>query len=246
MKTKAFQAFESKLCYFEDDIELTDVIRSSVISGDLSELQSDKILKNIDPTKHSNLTRRQNSDGSRELIVNHLRATIYSAYVKDVYEELTLYLRTVLKQAATNGFDAGRIIGDHAFKIDAKSVLEQGDWDNVARLISDSVFQALESEKSTLKLIKKIATKLALNINEDLINAALPYLKVRHFLVHSDGILTQEFKTNHPLISVSSNGAVILNYSFITKLRDSVKQLVAAFDAEIISSNLLKPEDLQP
>lgn len=245
MRSKAFHAFEQKLIYFEDDIELIDVLRSSVIKGDLTDNQSKNVLKNINPTRHRHIARRQNSDGSRRLITNHLRATLYSAYVKDVYEELTCYLRTILKQAAENGFDAGRIIGDHSIKLDAKLVLEKGDWENVARLITDSVFQALESEKSTIKILKKIATKLALNIDETLIEKALPYLEARHFLVHSDGKVTPEFIAKYPGIKLS-NGTIHLTNQFTSNLRDSVKKLVAAYDKEVISASLLKTEHTQP
>ncbi|TOH21910.1 hypothetical protein, partial [Vibrio parahaemolyticus] len=68
-----------------------------------------------------------------------------SAYVKDVYEEVTAYLKTILELAAQNGFEAGRLIGEHSFKINAKEVLEAGSWEYMANLISDSVFQSLEA-----------------------------------------------------------------------------------------------------
>jgi hypothetical protein len=245
LRTKAFHAFEQKLIYFEDDIELIDVIRTSVINGDLTEKESHNVLKNIDPTLHAHISRRKNSDGSRKLIVNHLRSTLYSAYVKDVYEELTAYLRTILRQAAENGFDAGRIIGDHSIKLDAKSVLEEGNWENVARLITDSVFQSLEAEKSTLKLLKKIAAKLAIKIDDSLIETVLPYLEVRHFLVHSDGKVSKEFIKKYPHIK-RNNEDVRLSYQFISTLRDSIKNLVVAYDKEVIAANLLKAEDTQP
>ena len=246
MRTKAFHAFEQKLIYFEDDIEIIDVIRKSIIDGLLTDNGSQYVLKNVNPTKHSHIARRKNSDGSRRLIIDHLRATLYSSYVKDVYAELTHYFKTILNKAAENRFDAGRIIGDHHFNVDAKSILELGTWENVAHLISNSVFQSLESEKSTLKLLKKIAKKLALKINDDLINNALPYLEIRHFLVHSDGKVTTEFKKKYPKIKTKSNKTIQLDEKFIRQMRDSVKDLVAAYDKEIISANLLKAEDTQP
>jgi len=245
VRTKAFHAFEQKLIYFEDDIELIDVLRTSIINGDLTD-NSKHVLKNIDETIHKHIKRRKNSDGSRKLLANHLRATLYSSYVKDVYEELTQYLRTILVQSAENGFDAGRIIGEHSFKVDAKSILEMGNWDNVANLITNSVFRNLESEKSTLKLIDKISKKLALNIDVNLIEAAIPYLESRHFLVHTDGIVDAEFKRKHPGIKTNQKGCIQLNSQFIYKLRDSVKALVSAFDKKIISTNLLKECETQP
>jgi len=245
MKSKIFHAFTQKLHYFDDDIELIDAIRICVINGDLSDPSGSNVLRSVDPAKHPHLVRRQNSDGSRKNVINHLRATVYSSYVKDVYEEVTHYLRSILKQASLNKFDSGRIIGEHAFKLDAKKILEMGSWENICEHVSDSVFQSLESERSTLKLVSKTAIKLGLSISQKSLDEAIPFLEVRHFLVHSDGRLSNEFMAKNPSIK-STKSVVDLDYSFISNLRTKVMTLISEFDAQVISVNLLKPEDLQP
>ncbi len=246
MKSKAFHAFEQKLSYFDDDIELIDVLKIAVSRGDLTDPTSQYVMKYIDSSKHSHIVRRKNSDVSREQIINHLRSSIYSSYVKDVYEEVTHYLRTMLKKAAENGFDSARIIGDHPFNVEAKKILELGNWTNVCQMVSDSLFQSLEKEKSTLNLLKKTAKKLALNVDEQLINDALPYLEVRHFLVHSDGKLSQEYIKKYPSIQHDKDGCVILSYTFICNMRSLVKSLICKFDEEVIAKNFLKESDTQP
>jgi hypothetical protein len=245
MRSKAYHAFTQKLSYFDDDIELIDVLHKSVIAGDLTDRTSKYIFERVDPVVHSHISRRRNSDGGRNIVITHLRSTIYSSYVKDIYEEVTHYLRTILGQVSKNGFNSSRLIGEHSFKIDAKSVLSLGDWNQVCELISDSVFQSLEAEKSTLKLLEKMAAKLALNINAELIAAALPYLEARHFLVHTDGRVSEEYVAAYPQIQLKS-GKVLLNLQFISELRSTVMALVAQYDKEVISGNLLKAEDTQP
>lgn len=238
MRTKAYHAFEQKIFYFDDDIDLVEVIRVSIIKGDLTELGSKFALKNVDPEKHKHIKRRRNSDGSRELLANHLRQTVYSSYIKDVYEEVTEYLRLMLEQAAENGFDAGRLIGEHSTKFDAKLLLAAGTWEAVARMVADSVFQSLEAEKSTLRLLEKTSSKLALGVDRALIDAALPYLEVRHFLVHADGKLPREFARSNPCIP-AKQGYVKLNYQFVTDFRDAVKALVRHYDEKVVAANLL-------
>lgn len=245
MRTKAYHAFESKLHYFDDDIDLVDVLRLNIISGELTDDESDNVFKKVCPTRHSHLARRKNSDGSRKLLILHLRSTIYSSYIKDVYEEVTEYLRTILALAAENGFESGRLIGEHSFKIDAKEVLLAGDWTHISRKIADSVFQALESEKSTLKLIQKISNKLALNIDADLINNALPYLEIRHLLVHTDGKASQEFKDKYPIIRLKGD-SVFINHVLVTRMRDAVKSLIKAFDDAVIQNNIVAQQYTQP
>lgn len=245
MKTKAYHAFEQKLIYFDDDIDLIDVLRAGVVNGDLTEKGSKLVLKNIDPKKHTHIARRKNADGSRTQVINHLRATLYAGYVKDVYEEVTHYLRTMLEKAAENGFDAGRIIGEHSCKFEAKVILAAGDWKTVARLVADSVFQSLEAEKSTLKLLQKVSSKLALDVDPKLIEATLPFLEIRHFLVHSDGLLPKEFIKQHPIIA-TKNDHVQLDFKFVHGMRESVKRLIKAFDEKVVAANLLQAADLQP
>lgn len=245
MRTAAYHSFESKLYYFNDDIDLIEVFRLGVIKGDLTDNKSKFVLKNVDPTKHLHINRRKNSDGSRVLLVNHLRQTVYSSYVKDIYEEVTEYFKTILEKAAENGFDAGRLIGEHSTKFDARTILAAGTWENVAHLITDSVFQFLESEKSTLKIIEKMSTKLALGVDEVLIKIALPYLEIRHFLVHADGKIPVDFKKQYPQIKTKSDGHIKLDYQFVCEFRDSIKNLIKEFDEKIISRNLLKTTELK-
>lgn len=244
MRTKALHAFESKMHYFDDDIELIDVLRLGVVAGDLTDKNSNHVLKNIAPEKHSHLSRRQNSDGSRKLIMTHLRATVYSAYIKDIYEEVTDYLRTILELAAEKGFEAGRLIGEHNFKIDAKDVLAAGSWGYVTQKIADSVFQALESEKSTLKLLEKFASKLGLEVDRSLIENALPYLEVRHLLVHADGKASDDYKKKYPDIRLKGE-RVFINYVFLTRMRAAVKTMMEAFDREIIAKNIVDVQHTQ-
>ena len=245
MRSKAFHAFEQKLIYFNDDLDTIDVLRTSVINNDLTDPTSKLVLKNIDPTKHKHLSRRKNADGSRLLIINHLRSTVYSSYVKDVYEEVTFYLKTILEKAAENGFDPGRIVGEHTFKIDATKILSSGNWKDMSKFVTESVFQSLESEKSTLKLLEKVSKKLNLSVDSSLIVAALPYLEIRHFLIHADGVLGHEFKLKFPHIH-HRDGYVQLDLDFIENFRSSICSLIADYDAKIIDANLLRPEDTQP
>ncbi|MDQ5951337.1 MAG: hypothetical protein QG639_614 [Patescibacteria group bacterium] len=246
MRSKAFHAFEQKLIYFEDDLELVDVLRTSILNGELTDAGSSSVLKNVDGMKHSHIGRRKNSDGSRELIINHLRTTLYSAYVKDLYEELTEYLRTILEQASENGIDAGRVIGEHSFKIDAKTVLEAGNWNNITKLVADSIFQSLESEKSTLKLIEKISNKLALGVNKAHIEDVLPYLEVRHFLVHTDGKVSASFKKSYPHIKLNARGKVILGFDFVKELKTKVTVLLSEFDKKVIDNRVIDVAYTQP
>jgi len=243
-KSKALYAFEQKLIYFYDDIEMMDVIRTSVLHSELSSAESKYVLDGVVKDKHAHLARRGNSEGSRQNTINHLRNSVYSSFIKDLYEEVTDYLKLILLQASKNSFDTGRIIGEHGFKVDAKNVLSLGGWPEVCRYITEAVFQALESERSTLSLLKKMCSKLGLNVEEKYFDAALPYLEVRHLLVHADGRLSDEYRAKYPHIK-ANNGVVVLDYGLIVTAYKSVLALVQAFDMEALHKQVLLPGDLR-
>ncbi|WLD98072.1 hypothetical protein PX860_06150 [Agrobacterium leguminum] len=242
LRTVCFDAFKMRVAYFDDDIELVDILRNAIMSGDLTEAESKYVLKGLEPNKHPHLSRRKNSNGGRELIANHLRQTIYASYIKDIYEEVTEYLRVAMKLASERGLNSARLIGEHGFKVDARNLLELGNWDKVLSLVTETVFQNLEAERSTLRLLEKVASKLALDVDKNLITSALPYLEVRHFLVHTDGKVTSEFKAAHPHIKVNRERYVRLSLDFVADFRDAVVKLITDFDRAIIAADLLAPE----
>jgi hypothetical protein len=239
LRTICFDAFKARVAYFDDDIELIDILRTAMLSDDLAEEGSEYVLKGLNPQRHLHLSRRKNSSGGRELIANHLRQTIYSSYVKDVYEEVTEYLRTAMKLASEKGLNSARLIGEHSFKVDAKNLLELGSWDKVLSMVTDTLFQTLESERSTLKLLEKVASKLALDVDKNLIIAAQPYMEIRHFLVHSDGKVSQEFAVAHPHIKLNNDGYIRLTYKFVSAYRDAIIDLITDFDRAIVTADLL-------
>lgn len=238
MLTKHLHTALARIDKFDDDIEAIDVLRRSVLAGDLTDATGDNVLSRVDPETHTHLVRRRNSDHSRLLVMNHLRKTIYSAYAKDLYEETTHYLRGILGMAALVGFDSGRLIGEHSAKMDARSLLKLGSWEAVCQEVSASVFQSLEAERSTPQLLRKIRTKLSLNVDEVLINNALPYLEARHLLVHADGAVNDDYRAKYPGIP-ESNEKLWLNYQFVRTMRSAVLNLLQSFDAEVIAKNLV-------
>ncbi|WP_136440735.1 hypothetical protein [Pacificoceanicola onchidii] len=238
MITKHFHALQRRIDMFDDDLELFDVLRRSVLGGDLSDENDACILSRVDPAAHTHLSRRQNSDHNRLLTINHLRKTVYTSYTKDIYEELTEYLRRILTMAALVGFDGGRLVGEHSAKMDIRTVLQLGSWEKLCEELSANVFQSLEAERSTPALLRKMRTKLDLAFDEALIDAALPYLEARHLLVHVDGAINQDFRNKYPTVT-EQNGKVLVNYQFVRSLRDAVLALADAFDRELVAKGLV-------
>lgn len=235
MKSKGYQRFYTRLDYFRLDREVADIFvkNKELLAGE------GKIFKGITYSGHPLLYARDNTEGSRNIVVKHLRNTIYVSFVKEIYEEVTEYIRYILHQAALNGADTNRLLGEHNVSMKANDILSKASKDEIVQLITDQMFQQLENERSTMTLIQKIKNKLGLNIEQGIIDAALPFLECRHIFVHSDGKPTQEFLDKHPNIRIDAKGRVNLTAEFLTKGFNAVNKLLLSIDMEMLRLNYI-------
>ena len=106
------------------------------------------------------------------------------------------------------------------------------------------MFQQLESERITIELLQKTKNKLGLNIEQELIDKAIPYLTCSHIFVHSDGKPNDEFKEKHTIIRLDSKGRIALDMEFLNAAYKSVNDLLKAYDAEMIRNHYISQTEL--
>lgn len=210
MKSKGYKKFENRMNYFRTDVELVDVLSKNkeAIKG------IGIIFKKVTEDHHPLLYARQATTGSRKIVMSHLKKTVYVSFFKDMYEEVTEYIRYILYQASLQGATANRIIGEHTFKMGANDILSLATKNEIIKAVIDQVFQQLESERSTIELFQKTKNKLGLNIQQNLIDDAVPYMTCRHIFVHSDGKPNDEFKQKYQDIHLDDKGRIALNMDF--------------------------------
>ena len=245
MKSKFYVTFLNHITNFESDIELVDVLNISITKNRLNDQSSDKMLFDINETQHPVLANKMNNDKNRILSVRHLKATLYISIIKELYEETTLYLRHILQTAAINGFNPGRLVGENNnITFTANEILSTSNWEQIAERVADTIFKRLEEERSTLTLIKKMDKKLGLDIPDTTINRALPYLQIRHYLVHADGFVDDDFKKKYPNISVNSDNKIELNFEIVMEAKKAINNLVRVIDRHCIKKGFI-PESYQ-
>ncbi len=242
MKSKGFLRFYNRVQYFQADVELIDIIlkNKEKIAGENS------IFSEISPQKHSTIASYANTAHSRELAICHLRTTLFVSYIKEMYEEVTEYLRYVLVHSARNGANINRLVGPHKVNLDANFLLSANSYDVIARAVTDSIFQQLENERSSLELIKKINTKLDLQLSDDIINDALPYLLIRHIFIHSDGKPTDEFSAEYPFIKTDVKKRIKLSESILKKAKTNILKLIKEIDTKILAKGFIPANEIQP
>lgn len=237
--------FLNRLAILCGDIELVDVVNISSKKGLLTKDDSEHIFHCIEPNIHPTLSKRIKTDYNRKMAIRHLKSVVYSAFIKEIYEELTIYLRGILKAGAMKGSDPSRIVGEHNITITANSLLRLRSWENVITHVSNSIFRALEEKRSTPELLNKINKKLNLDIPQEIIDAAMPYLEMRHILVHADGIADHKYCTSFPEIGLSPGQKVSINYSVYMKAKAAISGLVRTYDKFIIANSIIGESHIQ-
>lgn len=246
MKTKAHVRFFSRAAHLDADIEMADVLKIAVSQGALNANGGQLIFDAVNAQQHPRLAARANTSNSRKLVATHLRATLCEAFIKNIFEDLIQYFSEIMRAATKNGLDPNRLIGEHKVSFDANDILLAGNWNAVIDMVSQSVFRKLENERSTKNLINKINTKLDLGVTQATINAALPYLEVRHLLVHSEGKADQVFCGAFPRFGATAGTKIKLNYTLLQDARTKITKLINEFDKKIVSKSIVAASEIQP
>lgn len=232
--------FQNRILSFSQDIEFTDLLQRGQKANML--LPDETLLfAGMTDARHPNLSTRSATEKSREIVVLHLRKTVYSAYIKDLYEELTMYLKDVLFEAAKISKDfqkARRLLGDQKISLSASEILQFSSLDELIMQIAEQIIQDLERERSTKELIDKICKKLDLSVERSVIDNALPYLELRHKLVHTDGKVVSTFQEQYTMFSYHGS-EIVLNYTLICEATSKIRDLVLVIDEAARSKGIL-------
>lgn len=237
--SEAYISFKNKMMHFQDDIEIVDMFYALIKRDNLE--NKEKLFDMFDRKKHKSIARYRICDANREIVVTHLRATMYAAYVKELYEELTIYLKGVILESYKNATNTPeRIVGNHSFNMSATEVLKRIRDGNIEKTVIDNIFQSLERERSTRSLIEKACKKLGIEVEKELINSAVSYLDIRHKLVHADGYADEAFRKGHPHLEYTNRFYIKLTYRILSDMRQTIFDLVEAIDEDGLRKELLK------
>jgi hypothetical protein len=243
-KTKAADRFFNRAARFDVDIELVDVFWCAVKAGALTPADGGKIFEYVDAAKHPRLSTHKATKGNRTVVLAHLKKTLYVAYVKDMYEDLAAYLTDVVLCAARSGFSPDQLIGEHRLSIEANDLLKCGNWDNVLATVAESLFRRLEGMRNTRKLIEALDKKLGLGLDKTIVDAAMPYIELRHLLVHADGVADEEFASKYPQFGAKAHDTVSISHKVAGEARAAITALVLHCDERLLAVELVVPGDI--
>jgi hypothetical protein len=246
MKTKYLVRFLNRAARFDVDIEIVDALALAVRRGLLNAPMGGYVLSTVSRKQHPRLAAQLVSDQNRLLNMTHLKSTVHSSYLKDLYEDVSAYLAELLIGATRNGLAPKRLIGGHAMSFEANQLLDCNSIDDVCRLVSDALFRKLEQERSTIKLLTSLNAKLDLCVPERVIQDSLPYLEIRHLLVHRDGVADQSYCDRFPSMMFLPGKKIRLSHGLVRSARERITVLVESFDSCAVARAVVPGADLRP
>jgi hypothetical protein len=229
---------------FDADIEFVDVISTAVANGDLTPSDRGLLFLHVDDERHPRLAKQKTSDENRRDVVGHLRKTVYSSYIKDLYEDFSAYL-TEMVCVTRKSFTPDKIGGSHKITVDANDLLECGSWDRVVALVGESLFDRLGGFSNTKRIVQAMDDILGLDLGKAVVLNAQPYVELRHLLVHADGVASDAFCAEFPDFGAYPDQPVKLGQQTVHDARLAITDLVEQIDAKAIAAGFVAGEDTQ-
>lgn len=237
--SKCLVTFKNKMSHFNADLDFIDILSNLVSNGHFS--NNEELFPGASNNKYTTLSKYKIADQNRNLVIYHLKSTLFTAYIKDLYEEFTIYLKGIMKEVYFNAkVNPERLSGEHKVSFSAVDVLRHLQTGDLAEMVIDNIFQSLENERSTIELINKFHNKIGIEKNETLIRNAIYFLEIRHKLVHTDGIADQEFKDTHTSLQYTESNKIKPSYQVICQAYSAVYNLVSDIDSKVIRAGLAK------
>lgn len=239
-KSKGFRRFIGRIECFVEDMEVVDMIYKN-----MSILEDPNTIFHGVTSTYPHLYRRPSNRATRALVINHLKHTLYVSIIKEMYEELMIYLGYSLNCGALTFDEPDRLVGDQKFTMTANEILSTASREDIVKIVMTNIFRKLENKRDTLLLITAINDRLALELDEDVINRAMPYLEARHIFVHRDGIPDDDFREKYPDIELTEKQQIKLNATIMHHAVIAVRALTTAVEQKMKEHNYFPVEEFQ-
>jgi len=235
--SKARVKLLNRIATYDVDIELMDVLNIYTKQPQ----NKSNLFKCAMSAQHPKLSSIKKPSFEYPRIKNHLKSTLYDSIMVWYYEEAMLYLQEALSFAIKNGLDFNRIMGTDYQEYSSKDIIAAGNWNNIVKKISHDIFRKLERKRNTLLILKELNTKLGLSVSKKTIDNVMPYLEMRHLIVHNDGKADSVFCRRFPSFSFVQGKKMSINFQMVTNAKKAIIAFVDEFDSKAVKARIFLP-----
>ena len=203
----------------------------------------ENIGKNIDealPIDCSNYSRLNHPARNRARIYNYCRAKNSHSAIVEIYGYFSEYMRDILKEIYKK--EPMQVVGKSQKLLnmtfaDLARINTLGDLHE--KMVED-VFRSLENERSTIKLIDKILSGTGVNLSDADKMSVLPYLEMRHLIIHNNGKIDDEFEGKYgAILKIKAGEKVPTVFPNAEAAIKSVRAFMRKIDCELVRMKLV-------
>lgn len=243
MGTKARLRFLNRVARFGEDFEFVDVIYDNVLAGAMRG-NGNLLFDGVDADRHPRLSGQKPSDNNRRDVAGHLRRTVYCSYIKDLYEDFADYL-VQLVAATRDGFDPARVRTEQKLTMSAQDLLGCASVEDVHGLVRDALYERFELMSNTRRIVELLDDVLNLGLDRATVQAAQPYIELRHLLVHADGVASQEFCDAFPDFKAYVGQTIRVDAGTVSDAQARITQVVEEIDRKAMEARVVLAGALQ-
>ena len=246
--TTAQHHFTCQMDFHKSDVELIDSLCSrkaieKLITDGIQDkykyLQQDSRLKDVE---------------SAYSPVQHLKGFMYASLIKQFHDYVMEYFRTVLALIAKNPNKGtvllqlrsacnGKGCKSPDFSFSEEEILNASDVFQLKELFAKRILRGLEQKRDSLDLIQALYKMLGKSITKA-VDDAMPYLEMRHLLVHNGGKYDQKFvdKYGEHFEGVKNGAGIILNFEKMKSAAKRLRALVREVDKFVVEGKFIRDE----
>jgi hypothetical protein len=239
-ETKTHQRFRSRAEQLEMYLEAMDAAARITFNMLGHKEHEGKDVDDALPIKCDNYTRLNHPVSHRARIYNYCRSKNTLSAIVEVFGYFSEYMRDILKEIYETNPMA--VVGksnkqlNFTFADIAKFVTLQ---ELHTKMVED-VFRSIENERSTIKLIDRILKDTGANISAADKDSVLPYLELRHLIIHNNSKIDQAFEDKYgALFSVKSGDKVPSKFTVADTAIEKIATFIKKVDSEFIRLNLV-------
>lgn len=174
-------------------------------------------------------------------IFNRVRCNNYEFALRRIYTHFGEYCRNILRELYEKNplLVVGKAPGS---SLQYHEIVKLGDYDRIADYMVDQVFKHLESDRNTVKTIKKLIAGTSVTIADPVFDEALGFFEVRHLIVHQSGLVDRHFCDRYPdflRVPTKAGSKLPLSIGFTMRGIKAVAALIESIDSQLLPNNLV-------
>lgn len=240
-ESKSYQRFRGRIEHLEQHLEAVDVCIALALETTKANPKKAKTILGALDKDIPKYKRLKQPVAESPRIFNYSKSQSFEHSLITLYRYFGEYLRGILEEMYSRAPLAvvGKVTGT---SLQFHELVSLGTYEAIVTKMIDITFRRLEDERSTTKLLEKIIGHTKVKIGDDLREAALRYLELRHLFIHNSGRCDAIYEKAHgKYFKVKEGDDLPTDFKTTSAAMKAVMKLVKSIDHELLHGKFVPP-----